>query len=168
MRFRIGLGRRIGAGIALAAAVPLTAPGAWASGDFRTAPSSRWSITASAAGPVLLTPCGEPFFSLGVNGIDGGPAVRARFNHVEGLRYDADGNLVLADLENHRIRLIDRLGSVITIAGTDDYFADSPDGGLGTHTPIACPADLAVHPDGRVYIADIRASRIRILTREPF
>jgi hypothetical protein len=43
-----------------------------ACGDFAAAPSSRWSIAGSAAGPVLLTPCGEPFFSLGVNGVDGG------------------------------------------------------------------------------------------------
>ena len=40
--------------------------------DFPAAPSSRWSIAAGDAGPVLLTPCGQPFFSLGVNGIDGG------------------------------------------------------------------------------------------------
>jgi hypothetical protein len=52
--------------------VLLSSCGAWACADFRAAPSSRWSIAAAATGPVLLTPCGEPFFSLGVNGIDGG------------------------------------------------------------------------------------------------
>src|SRR5688500_3726957 len=74
VRLRIGIGRRIGAGIALATAVLLATSGARACTDFRTAPSSRWSIAASPAGPVLLTPCGQPFFSLGVNAIDGSPS----------------------------------------------------------------------------------------------
>jgi hypothetical protein len=60
--------------MALATAVLLAAADTRACTDFRAAPSSRWSIAASPAGPVLLTPCGQPFFSLGVNGIDGGPA----------------------------------------------------------------------------------------------
>jgi hypothetical protein len=50
----------------------LWARGAAACDDFAAAPSSRWSIAAGEAGPVLLTPCGDPFFSLGVNAIDGG------------------------------------------------------------------------------------------------
>jgi hypothetical protein len=55
----------------VAAAVMLSmAAESRACGDFQAAPSSRWSIGGSAAGPVLLTPCGEAFFSLGVNGVD--------------------------------------------------------------------------------------------------
>jgi hypothetical protein len=68
---RTGPDGRRGA-IALAAAILLWANGAGACDDFDTAPSSRWSIAAGEAGPVLLTPCGDPFFSLGVNAIDGG------------------------------------------------------------------------------------------------
>jgi hypothetical protein len=71
--FEIGLARRGVAGMTLAAAVLFARVGAWACTDFDAAPSSRWSIAASPAGPVLLTPCGQPFFSIGVNGIDGGP-----------------------------------------------------------------------------------------------
>jgi hypothetical protein len=55
---------------------------ALACADFRDAPSSRWTIGTSMRGPVLMTPCGTPFFSLGVNGIDDGdssaPAGAAR------------------------------------------------------------------------------------------
>ena len=57
---------------AAAAILILWAGGAAACDDFAAAPSSRWSIAAGEAGPVLLTPCGDPFFSLGVNAIDGG------------------------------------------------------------------------------------------------
>ncbi len=62
----------IGLAIALAIALSTSAGAAWGCADFSAAPSSRWSIGNSATGPVLLTPCGEPFFSLGVNGVDGG------------------------------------------------------------------------------------------------
>jgi hypothetical protein len=40
--------------------------------DFRQGSPDRWSIAQTTRGPVLLTPCGEPFFSLGVNTVDGG------------------------------------------------------------------------------------------------
>lgn len=53
---------------------------ALACADFAAAPSSRWSIGQLAAGPVLLTPCGEPFFSLGVNAVNGGGRIIASEN----------------------------------------------------------------------------------------
>jgi DNA-binding beta-propeller fold protein YncE len=105
---------------------------------------------------------------LGSYSGDGGPVVLARFTNVEALRTDADGDVIVADVGNHRIRLIDRLGSVITIAGTGELDADSPDDVPGTFAPVSCPADLAVHPDGRLYVADLTAQRIRILVRQPF
>ena len=74
MRLSIGYFSRL---LALAGTVLLAAPDGFACSDFRAAPSSRWSIAASGGAPVLLTPCGEPFFSLGVNGIDGGAALPA-------------------------------------------------------------------------------------------
>jgi len=40
--------------------------------DYGITESSRWSIRQTAGRPVLLTPCGDPFFSLGVNMVDGG------------------------------------------------------------------------------------------------
>jgi hypothetical protein len=45
---------------------------AWACADFTKAPSSRWSLTTESGGSWLLTPCGDRFFSLGVNVLDGG------------------------------------------------------------------------------------------------
>ena len=63
---------RPGGWVLIGIAVLLSASASSACTNFRTAPSSRWSIGKSTAGPVLLTPCGEPFFSLGVNTVDGG------------------------------------------------------------------------------------------------
>jgi len=45
---------------------------AWACSDFAVAPSSRWSLAREGKVAWLVTPCGERFFSLGVNVLDGG------------------------------------------------------------------------------------------------
>ena len=72
MVFEWGSGVRSVCATVLVVAALLSAGDADACTEFQSAPSSRWSIASSVSGPVLLTPCGEPFFSLGVNGIDGG------------------------------------------------------------------------------------------------
>jgi len=51
------------------AALPLTGASAC---DFAAAPSSRWSLAADSGVWWLRTPCGERFYSLGVNILDGG------------------------------------------------------------------------------------------------
>lgn len=76
MVFGWGVVRPVLAVAAIAGLLLVLAAEGRACGDFQAAPSSRWSIGGSATGPVLLTPCGEPFFSLGVNGIDGGAGDR--------------------------------------------------------------------------------------------
>jgi hypothetical protein len=62
--------------IAIAAAFSISAGSAFACADFAAAPSTRWSLTQENGVSWLVTPCGERFFSLGVNVLDGG-----RFEH---------------------------------------------------------------------------------------
>ena len=45
--------------------------------DLREAPHSRWGTTVHASAHWLVTPCGDRFFSLGVNVLDGGAPQRA-------------------------------------------------------------------------------------------
>jgi len=54
------------------AAAALSAGNAFACADFASAPSTRWSLTAEYGVSWLVTPCGDRFFSLGVNVLDGG------------------------------------------------------------------------------------------------
>jgi hypothetical protein len=68
------------AAAALAAVSPVCS--AWACTDFAAAPSSRWSLTAEGGAWWLVTPCGDRFFSLGVNVLDGGYADRERGGKV--------------------------------------------------------------------------------------
>jgi hypothetical protein len=58
--------------LALVGAMPILAAASPACTDFHTGSPSRWTIAPTARGPVLQTPCGEPFFSVGVNTVDGG------------------------------------------------------------------------------------------------
>jgi len=60
---------RLALGLAL---VVLAAGGANACVDFSSAPTSRWKITTEGGVAWLVTPCGDRFFSLGVNIVDGG------------------------------------------------------------------------------------------------
>lgn len=50
---------------------------------------------------------------------DGGPAVDAMLNSPAGLAVDTDGNLYIADYNNHRVRVVDPKGLIRTIAGND-------------------------------------------------
>jgi hypothetical protein len=70
----------------LAAAITIAAwlPGgkARACADFLAAPSSRWSLAVRDGASWLVTPCGDRFFSLGVNVLDGGYAEREKGGKV--------------------------------------------------------------------------------------
>jgi hypothetical protein len=55
---------------------------AWACADFAKAPSSRWSLSTETGAAWLRTPCGERFFSLGVNVLDGGYPEREKGGKV--------------------------------------------------------------------------------------
>jgi hypothetical protein len=62
--------RSLAAFIAVASATATAS--AFACADFAAAPSTRWSLTTESGVSWLVTPCGERFFSLGVNILDGG------------------------------------------------------------------------------------------------
>jgi hypothetical protein len=78
---RSTLFQNLGAG--LFAAVVLAAPlSAFAACDLATAPSSRWSLTTESGAAWLKTPCGDRFYSLGVNTLDGGYSWRTMGDKV--------------------------------------------------------------------------------------
>ena len=61
----------------VAAALLLASPGrALACRDFAQAPGSRWRLEARQRVAWLVTPCGDPFFSIGINALNGGGPAR--------------------------------------------------------------------------------------------
>lgn len=99
---------------------------------------------------------------------DGGPAVDAEINlptdqrapPAGGLDVDDEGNLYLADSQNHVVRKIDTDGIITTIAGTGESGL-GPASGDALEVALHHPADVAVSGDGSVYIADTLNSCIR-------
>jgi sugar lactone lactonase YvrE len=99
---------------------------------------------------------------------DGGPALEAQFALPVGQRGHpaahiaraSDGTLYLADTENHRIRRIGPDGLVSTVAGNGTY-GWAGDGGPATQAQLASPVDVAVGPQGVLYLADTENNCVR-------
>jgi DNA-binding beta-propeller fold protein YncE len=91
---------------------------------------------------------------------DGGDARNAEFNWTVSLAFDAKGNLYVADMFNHRIRMIAPDGIVRTFAGTgEDGFGG--DGGPAAAAKLSYPNSLAFDSAGNLYVADQGNHRIR-------
>ncbi|MEW6754322.1 MAG: choice-of-anchor D domain-containing protein [Candidatus Latescibacterota bacterium] len=93
-------------------------------------------------------------------GGDGGPALAARFHDPAGLAFDAAGRLYVADLGNHRVRCVERDGTVVTVAGTGEAGWD-PDGTPANLARLHAPAAVAVDAAGGLLIAEAGSGRIR-------
>ncbi|MBI5427835.1 MAG: SMP-30/gluconolactonase/LRE family protein [Nitrospinae bacterium] len=91
---------------------------------------------------------------------DGGPAVKASLRTPAGLALDKDGNLYIADRENHRVRKVDAKGTVTTVAGNGTA-GFSGDGGPAVEASLNLPSGVAVDDKGTLYISDRSNNRIR-------
>ena len=105
---------------------------------------------------------------------DGGPATSAELNYPSRVAVDGSGNLVIADTDNNRVRVVAdstgtfygiamTAGDIYTVAGngTGGY---SGDGGPATSAELAGPAGVAVDGSGNLVIADAFNNRIRAVT----
>jgi sugar lactone lactonase YvrE len=89
-----------------------------------------------------------------------GTGTGASFNSPNGVAITSTGVLVVADKDNHRIRLVTPLGVVTTLAGSGSAsFAD----GTGTGASFSNPRGVAVTSTGDVVVADTFNNRIRLI-----
>ncbi|HEV2199425.1 MAG TPA: hypothetical protein VGR73_06375 [Bryobacteraceae bacterium] len=94
---------------------------------------------------------------------DGGPAQDASLNMPHELRFDAKGDLYIAERDNHVIRRVDmKTGLISTVAGTGTP-GFGGDGGPGTKAQLRQPHSLLFDRDGSLLICDIGNQRIRRL-----
>lgn len=76
---------------------------------------------------------------------DGGPARDAALSSPSDVALAPDGSLLVADMNNHRVRRVDVDGTISTVAGSGAS-THSGDGGPATRAGIPDPAGLAVAP----------------------
>jgi uncharacterized repeat protein (TIGR01451 family) len=115
----------------------------------------------SPSGTIISQAAGNGTF--GFSG-DGGQATSALLRTPAGLAKDAAGNLLIADSSNNRIRKVSPAGVISTFAGTG-MAGFAGDGGPATSAQLNTPGDVAVGPDGSVYITDC-SNRIRRVSPE--
>ena len=94
---------------------------------------------------------------------DGSQATRAKLNKPEGVSVDPDGNIIIADTGNRRIRRVDGPRKIISTIAGDGNRVFAGDGGLATEASVVVPRRVAVDADGNVLIADTLDHRIRAI-----
>jgi len=91
---------------------------------------------------------------------DGGAATSAAIYFPRGIAARADGELLIPDTSNARIRRVTPGGTISTVAGTG-VVGFSGDGGPATTAQLNRPFSVAPLPDGAFLIADLDNNRIR-------
>jgi DNA-binding beta-propeller fold protein YncE len=91
---------------------------------------------------------------------DTGAALFAKVNNPTCSAVDSAGNLYLADRANNRIRKIDTLGNINTVAG-GGALNTATDGILAVNAVLSGPRCVAVDSQGNLYIADTGNNTVR-------
>ena len=102
---------------------------------------------------------------------DGGPAVEARLRQPHSIAFVANGDLLICDIGNQRVRRVDvRSGSISTLSGTGER-EPTPDTAPLEGTPLNGPRSLDTDDEGNAYLVlregnavfrlDPRAGRLR-------
>ena len=98
--------------------------------------------------------------TVGFSG-DGGLATGAQLGGPDALKFDAAGNLYIADTGNYRIRRIDRVTGVITTVVGNGIVGYTGDGGPATSASFNYPGAVVFDSAGNMFITDEVNSVIR-------
>jgi GT2 family glycosyltransferase/sugar lactone lactonase YvrE len=152
-------------------------------GDART-PSI--GLVLSTPGGIVIAPNGDIYFADSNNNVidrvdrragattivgngtsgfsgDKGPATLAQLDTPDGVAIAPDGDLIVADSHNNRIRRVDAPTKIITtIAGSGETGYDG-DEKPATEAALNTPNAVVAAPNGDIYIADTLNNRIRMV-----
>jgi DNA-binding beta-propeller fold protein YncE len=132
-------------------------------GDIYFADSNNHVIRRiDARNGVITTAVGNHDLDAGFSG-DDAPATEAQLDTPDGVAILPDGDLVIADSRNDRIRRVDRATGVITTiagSGVNGYDGDDKP---ALEAALNTPSAVAAAPNGDIYIADTLNYRVRVL-----
>lgn len=97
----------------------------------------------------------EPSGAVG----DGAQATTARLLNPSDAVMHPNGNLILADQQNNRIRQVSPAGTITTIVGSGMHNPYSP-GIPATLSPMDWPSALAIDTAGVIYFAEVHSNRV--------
>jgi GT2 family glycosyltransferase len=128
--------------------------------------NNRVRIVEQATG-IIRTFAGDGIGGSGALIGDGGPAVHAHLDHPTDVALAPNGDVYIADMGHHRVRVVDgRTGLISTVAG-DGIDAMRGDGGPAVAASLSGPVGLALVPLSRqrvvIYIADYFNNRVRMV-----
>lgn len=92
---------------------------------------------------------------------DGGPATNALFKEPNGICFDGDHTLYIADVADQRIRAVDLSGGSITTAVGSGAKKSAGDGGPLKNASLAGPRAVAFGPDRRLYVVEREGHCVR-------
>ena len=97
---------------------------------------------------------------------DNGPAIKAQLNTPDGVAIAPDGDLIVADSHNDRIRRVDKPTRIITtIAGSGENGYDG-DEKPAIEAALNTPNAVFATRNGDIYIADTLNNRIRVIDHD--
>jgi sugar lactone lactonase YvrE len=128
-----------------------------ASGNLYIDDDYNWRIRKVNTSGIIST-----FAGNGASGFqgDGGLAVETSLYYPQSVAVDSAGDVLIADYDNERIRLIDGAGYIHTVAGngTNGFLGY---GVLATTAEISQPQGVGTDPAGNIYISDTGNDLIR-------
>ena len=124
------------------------------SGNLYIADQNNNRIRKVTASGIISTVAGGGYFG------DGGSATNAALSLPTSVALDNSGNLYIAEQYNNRIRKVNTLGIISTIAGNGTVGCTG-DGGSATNAALNSPSGVAVDSFGNLYIADTDNNLIR-------
>ncbi|MGX5817870.1 IPT/TIG domain-containing protein [Chitinophaga lutea] len=106
-----------------------------------------------------ITPAGvvSSIAGDGTTGFRDGAAVGARFADPYSIAIDKNGNIIIADLTNNKVRKLNAAGVVSTVAGTSKGLLD----GAGVVAQFNQPTDVCTDAAGNIYVADLGNNCVR-------
>ena len=107
----------------------------------------------------VTTIAGKPYQM----GDDDGIGNQASFRRPYGLTLDLEGNILVADEWNHKIRRVSPTGEVTTVAGDGEIDSDD---GLAAAASFNYPWDMTVDSMGNIFVADGYNYIVRKITPE--
>ena len=117
-----------------------------------------FAATATRAAAAISTAAGTGV--TGFNG-DGQPATQSKLQFPWQVAIDLDGDLLIANSGNNRVRRVDSVtGLISTVAGTG-FSGSGGDGGPAALATLASPSGVIADTNGDILIADSLSASIR-------